>query len=252
MIETSILLSCYKSDIFLLKKSVLSLLKQSYKDFEIIIIIDGSSDILSKKIHKLSKLDKRIKIIRNKFNKGLSYSLNKAFKVSKGKFIARADDDDFSHKNRLKKQINLLKQNKKIDVLGTNAILNLQYKKKKSKTNFPINNSEIIKSLPYFNPIIHSSVCFRKKILTNFSYNVKYKKAQDYELWMKLKKKNINFFNLPEFLVTVNKIKPTSFTDLKYDIKVKIINNNFEDKLITILKLPFLIFKVLINNFFKL
>lgn len=250
MIETSILLSCYKSNTFLLKKSILSLLNQSYKNFEIIIIIDGPSDILSKKIYKLSKLDKRIKLIKNKLNKGLSHSLNKAFKVSKGKFIARADDDDFSHKDRLKKQISFLKQNKKIDVLGSNAILNLEYKKQKYKTNFPITNFEIIKSLPYFNPLIHSSVCMRKKILGKFSYNTKYKKAQDYELWMKLKKKKINFHNLSEYLVTVNKLKPVSYIDFKYEIKVKLLNNNFKDNLITILKLPFLTLKVLINNFF--
>ncbi len=249
MIETSVLLSCYKSNIFFLRKSIKSLLNQEYKNFELIIIIDGASEILSKKIYQLSKLDKRIKIIKNKFNKGLSYSLNKAFKVSKGKFIVRADDDDFSHKNRLKKQISFLKKNKKIDIIGTNAIVNLIFKKKKFITNFPITNHEIIKSLPFYNPIIHSSVCLRKKILSKYTYDIRYKKAQDYELWMRLKKNNISFFNLTEPLVTVNKLKPISFLDLKYDIKVKLNNNNFKNKLLIVLKLPILFFQVLINNY---
>ena len=67
---------------------------------------------------------------------------------------------------------------------------------------------------------------------------------------MKIKKKKINFHNLSEYLVTVNKLKPVSYIDFKYEIKVKLLNNNFKDNLITILKLPFLTLKVLINNFF--
>ena len=129
MIEVSIIMSCFKSNSTLLKKSIESLQKQSFKKFELIIIDDGISKICKKIIRNYASKDKRIKILQNKKNMGLPYSLNKAIKFSSGKYIVRADDDDFSHKNRIKFQVNFLKKNKDISVVGSNAKINLIYKK---------------------------------------------------------------------------------------------------------------------------
>ena len=248
MIESTVIMSCYKSNKRLLKKSILSILNQSYKKFEFLIVQDGPDSDLELILKSFLKKDKRIRIIKNKKNMGLPFSLNKAIKISKGKFIIRADDDDISMSNRIELQINFLKKNKNIDILGTNALIKCLYNKKNINTKFPYNNYEIEKTLNLINPIIHSSVCCRKKIFRYYKYDVNFVKAQDYDLWLKLMKVNIKFCILPYKLVTVYKFKPSSFKKFKYEILAKIRNISLKNYLMNIFFIPVSFLKILILN----
>ena len=250
MIKVSIIMSCFKSNSKLLKKSIESLQNQSFKKFELIIIDDGISKICKKIVRNQASKDKRIKILQNKKNMGLPYSLNKAIKYSSGEYIVRADDDDFSHKNRIELQVNFLRKNKDISVLGSNAKINLIYKKKYILSKFPLKNKNIIKTLPFYNPIIHSSVCMRKKIFRDYKYDKNFLKAQDYKLWQILAKNKIQFENLPQKLITLNKLKPPTILDIIYEIKVKYRHNSLFRNFVLSINIPIILVKVLINNFF--
>ena len=102
-----------------LKYSIDSLLNQTFKDFELIIIDDGSYDNSKKIIENFSKQDKRI-ILINHERKGLTKSLNIGIRESKGKYIARHDADDLSLPTRLEKQWNFLEKHNDYGLVGTN------------------------------------------------------------------------------------------------------------------------------------
>ena len=116
----SVIMSVYNSDSSL-RKSIQSILNQSYKNYEFIIVNDGSSDDSYKIINDIKKKNSRIKFYNFKENKGLGHSLNFAIKRSKGSYIARLDSDDYAYKDRLSTQIKFIKRNPLVDILGSNA-----------------------------------------------------------------------------------------------------------------------------------
>ena len=121
MINMSVIMSCYnerKPDII---KSINSILEQTYKLFEFIIIVDNPKN--NEIIETIKKFkDKRIKVIINEKNIGLAESLNKGISIAKGKYIARMDADDISLPNRFKIQFDYLESHPDIDVVGSNRI----------------------------------------------------------------------------------------------------------------------------------
>lgn len=119
----SVIMSVYNEDSEWLRKSVESILNQSYKHIEYIIILDDPTNINARNIlENYSQQDSRIKLIINPKNLGLVKSLNKGLEFSTGKFIARMDADDISHKERLEKQLSYLNQNN-LDLIGSNVNL---------------------------------------------------------------------------------------------------------------------------------
>lgn len=115
----SVVMSTYnRADSFLVP-AIESILNQTYKDFEFIIINDGSVDQTANILAKYASNDKRIKVITNNPNEGLIASLNKGLAAAKGKYIARMDDDDVSLPNRFERQIAYLEAHPEITVAGS-------------------------------------------------------------------------------------------------------------------------------------
>jgi len=116
--KISILLPTFNAgnNLFLAVKSILN---QSFKNWTLLILDDASTDNSLEKINNLS--DERIKIFKNKINKGISYRLNQGIKLSSTKYIARMDSDDISFPDRLEKQFNFLEKNKDIDLVASKA-----------------------------------------------------------------------------------------------------------------------------------
>lgn len=122
MINVSIIMGVYNCKNYnLLRKSVESVLQQTYRDFEFIICNDGSTNDTLKELKKIAQLDSRIKIISYDKNCGLNHALNYCLAVSQGKYIARQDDDDISKPERLKKQVQFLDKNPEYVIVGTCA-----------------------------------------------------------------------------------------------------------------------------------
>lgn len=184
----SVVMSVYNGEKYL-KKAVDSILKQTYKNFEFIIIEDGSSDETKKILE--SYRDPRIKILYNLENKGLIYSLNRGFKEAKGEYIARMDADDISLKNRLNLQLNYLEKNKDIAACdGTIKIFkgNITFICKTIISN--MTSADIKTRLLFRSALTHPAMMIRAKIIRelNLEYNIEDKGMEDFGLWIHMSK----------------------------------------------------------------
>ena len=205
----SIVMSLYKPDKELLKKSIEAISDQSYSKIETIIIDDGLSNEENLFLKKLIKDKKNFFIYKNSKNLGLTKSLNIGISKSKGDLIARNDADDISDKQRIEKQVNYFKNNKKIGVLGTwYSVVNT--KKEKHLYKYLNDHNILFEMLFETNPFCHSSVMFKKDIFEEFNgYNQKFKVSQDLDLWFRISKKyslNILQENLIERYLSKNSI----------------------------------------------
>ncbi len=193
----SVLLSVYNDDKNI-KKSIDSILSQSYKNIELLVIDDCSTDKTYEIINEIK--DSRVKIFRNKDNKGLTKSLNILIKESKGQILARQDSDDVSLPNRLEIQYSEL-QKSQLDACTTRAHI------KNSKRSIPrfshlLPLSIVIK---YKNPFIHGTLMIRKSVILNIGmYDESIKYAQDYKLFLELLKKNYKIKILRKKLYVLN------------------------------------------------
>ena len=201
--KISVLMSVYNSDEYI-SYSIKSILEQSYKKFEFLIVDDGSKDDSLKIIKKYSKKDQRIKIIINKKNIGLTKSLNKLAKIAKGNFIARMDADDISHTERFKEQINWFRKNPKKILLGTSGIkIDEKGNIIKSLNLKSLSHKKILKKLTFNNLYLHSSTMFKKSLFFKVGgYRNFFKYAQDYDLWCRMSKYGL-VGNLNKELVSI-------------------------------------------------
>src|SRR3990167_11352409 len=153
-----------------LEQAVESVLEQTYKNFEFIIVDDASSDDTLKYLKSLkdkqslrsSSFDelrtaglKRIKLIENKKNLGLAASLNIALRQAQGDYIARMDADDISYPERLNTQLKYLERNKEIDLCGSWVTLIDETDKIIGQIKKPTSNKEIKKELFWLTPLLH-------------------------------------------------------------------------------------------------
>jgi len=186
-----------------LDKTIKSVFGQSHKNLEFIIVDDGSADKeVLRKLEKYAKKDKRIKIIKNKKNIGLTKSLNKALKTAKGKYIARIDVGDLCRKDRLDLQRVFLEKNKDYALVGSWVrIVNLGGQKI-GEIIYPAKDKEIRKSLIRTNPFAHSSLMIRHDVLKKEGYyNPNFRYSQDYELILRLATK-YKVSNIKDYLIS--------------------------------------------------
>lgn len=185
-----------------LDDSIQSILKQSYENFEFIIIDDCSTDNSKNKIKFYAKKDKRIIFLENKKNICAAKSFIKGYNISKGSFIARMDSDDISHKDRLKKQLNLFLSWPELSVLGTGAFIINSDGLIISKKFMPCNYSSIDKLLKYSVPVFNPSVVIRNSAFKiGGLLDPKMEPADDLELWLRFFNKNLIISNLQEYLI---------------------------------------------------
>lgn len=238
----SVLLSFY-DDEKTLKKSIKSVIGQSFKDFEIILLSDGSKDRSDKIAKKFINKKNNIIFVKSYFNLGLTKMLNIALRYSRGKYLARHDADDICIKERFKKQVNFLNKNKNIHIVGSNAIYLLD--KKKKNIIMPETDFQIKKNLKFRNTLIHSSVMMRSNIFKNTSYDENYDRCQDYDLWLRIKTK-VRFHNIQENLIIRGNVGK------KFLFKELILTSKARFKSCGIIVSFFSFFKDLIIYFFKL
>ncbi len=203
----SVLLPVYNCDKYL-AESIESILNQTYKNFELIIINDGSTDNSLSIIKKYERLDDRIILVSRK-NKGLIETLNEGIKLSKGKYIARMDQDDISVNDRLDNQYKYITKNS-LDICGGNVITidkfgnELKYYKK------PSNQNDILLTLINDVPFAHPSVMIKKSFLieNNLLYGIYgNRNAEDLDLWLNMYRKGAKFGNINEVVLKYRILK---------------------------------------------
>lgn len=197
----SVVMSVYNEKEEWLRESIDSILNQTYSDFEFIIINDNPSrELNTRLLSEYQQLDKRIVVIQNEENIGLTKSLNKGLDVAQGEYIARMDADDISMPTRFEKQVACMEANEDVVVCGTR----IKYSNGKS----PIrswdyrNKSNQIAHFILGSGFAHPTVLIRAEALkaNRISYDETFRVAQDYRLWSELVFCG-RFYNIPEELL---------------------------------------------------
>ena len=183
----TVLMTAYNAEKFI-KQSLDSILNQTYKNLEIIVVDDGSTDQTLLIVKNLQKLDYRIKVFQMKKNSGPSLASNFGIKKAKGEFIARMDADDISFPNRIEKQVKFLIINPEVVLAGGQCILIDKDGKITGNKKFPLDHTTIYKSLFSINPIQHPSCIVNMRLLpkTKFVYHNHSVLAHDLELVFEL------------------------------------------------------------------
>lgn len=193
----SVLLPIYNAELYL-KESIDSILNQTYTNFELLLLNDGSTD-KSEEIC-LSYTDKRIKYLKHN-NIGLAATLNKGISLSLGKYIARQDNDDISLPTRFEKQILFLENNPDVYLLGTCAKIFSNKEPNYGYHNHPTLPAILKFDLLFDNPFVHSSVMFLKtKVLEIGCYQLSRDYYEDHNLWSRFSFVG-KVANLPEQLI---------------------------------------------------
>ena len=210
--KVTVLMSVYNGERFL-RESMDSILSQTFKDFEFLIVNDGSTDRTKEILESYN--DPRISIINNDKNIGLTRSLNKGLALAKGEYIARMDADDISLPERLEKQVEFLDTNPSIGVLGIKSNVIDEKGNTLFQVKHPESHADIMAKLLLDNRFIHSSVIMRKLLLDKYGYyNEELPMAQDYELFLGLSH-STQFANLSEPLHQWRKNTSTGISVLR-------------------------------------
>lgn len=218
--QVSVIMSVYNSEDYL-SDCIRSVLNQTYNNMEFIIIDDASTDESYNIIEKYAEIDKRIKVIRNTVNKGLTYNLNRAIEMSQGEYIARMDSDDISLPRRFEKQVSFLDKNSDVDICGSWVYLVDSETKLKFNAKRPCSDQQIKEQMIFGNPMTHPSVMMRKCVFEKVKYDETFRTMQDYKLWTDLSDKK--FHNIPEYLLLyrINEQGITKTERKKKSLRVK-------------------------------
>lgn len=183
-------------------RSIESILRQSYCDFEFIIVDDGSTDATSLILSSFAKQDSRIVVV-SQTNQGLTVSLNNAFRLAQGEYVARMDSGDFSHPRRFETQVSFLDEHSDVGVVGSwyNWVSNEHSQEVHTDTGA----SYIRWRLLFHSPFAHASAMIRSSLLREVDgYDTRFRYSQDYALWTRLSSIT-KLENIPEFLLDLRR-----------------------------------------------
>lgn len=177
--------------------TIKSILNQTFKDFELVIINDGSTDNTEEIIDSIT--DGRIKYFKTE-NNGTSAALNLGLTKCKYEWVARIDADDLNVPSRLETQVTFLNENPDYDIISSWSV----YFKDPAKILFllkePVNHSDIYDYFNLHNPLNQSGLMFRKNLIKQAGYNERFKSNEDFELLHRIRDE-VKFYNIPQFLV---------------------------------------------------
>ena len=198
----SVVMSTYNESLIELDLAVESIINQTHKNIEFLIVLDNPENYLIKeKLETYQQKDKRIKLLYNKKNVGLTHSLNKAIKKSNGEFIVRMDADDISFEHRIEKQLNYIEE-KNLGLISANKIFIDEKGKKIGKpSELPTTTNNIKKRLNFSNIIGHPAVMIRKNVFEKVGYYRDIHTAEDYDLWLRMARLKIPMGIIAEPLI---------------------------------------------------
>ncbi len=197
--ELSVVMSVYNTERFL-DKAIRSILDQQFSDYEFIIVDDASTDGTMNLVQKWAAADDRIKIFRNETRLGLTKSLNRAISQTTAPWIARQDADDVSIGQRLRLQMEYLREKSAVGLIGTFYKGVDEQGEGLYTVKFPTEDAQIKRFLKTINVFCHGSVVFSKRIFLKAGrYPEEYPFGQDYALWLRFIPLT-QMSNLPECL----------------------------------------------------
>jgi len=180
--KVTVLLPAYNGDKFL-RESISSVLNQSFRDFELLVVDDCSSDMSTDVVRSIS--DPRIRLIVNSVRKTLPGALNVGLNAAMGTYVARMDQDDICVPDRLEKQVRFMEAHPEIDIVGGWVKAIGDHPSAGTIFRYPTETADVKATLLFDNPFAHPTVMFRKASLDRLGlrYDESCYGAEDYELW---------------------------------------------------------------------
>ena len=173
-----------------------SVLQQTYTDWELLLLDDGSTDNSLSIAQSYAQKDSRIRVISDGKNKNLATRLNELPSLAQGLYLARMDADDIMHSARIERQLAVLKAHPEIDVLGTNAYI-INDENAVTSTRYPITPKNTLTRVKSF---IHPTIIAKKQWFLENPYDTKALRMEDAELWYRTHSK-YHFVRLNEPLL---------------------------------------------------
>ena len=226
MVKVSIIMATYNCE-DTLRKSIDSILAQTFKDWEFIICDDCSTDGTLQVLNDYSeKHPNKIIVIKNEVNSKLAYSLNHCLEYAKGEYIARMDGDDISLPERLEKQVKFLDEHPEYSVVSTamtpfdeNGMRPARFMKPEPTKDDLLNRS----------PFAHATILMRREAydaVGGYTVSKRTQRAQDYDMWFRFFALGLKGYNMQESLYLVleddNVIKRRTFRSRCYEVQTKI------------------------------
>ena len=183
-----------------LYRSIRSVINQTFKDWELLLINDGSSDNTVSLLNRVALLDSRIRVLGYKQNKGLAYALNYGISKATSKYIARMDDDDISRNDRLEKQVKFLDEHEDINFVGSIAHV---FNDGGIWGELKMPEYPTVKDFLWNIPFIHPSMLFRREVFEHCSYSTDdiNRRCEDYTLVMEMYSIGLKGYNIQEPLL---------------------------------------------------
>lgn len=185
-----------------LKPAVESILQQTFREFDFLIIVDAACRPLQEELRRLGAGDRRIRILEAPSLGGLAFALNMGVGEARGEYIARMDGDDISRPDRLEEQVRYMDQHRDIAVLGCRVqLINAQSEKVSRQYPYFQSDKDIRRVLPFRNPLPHPALMFRKSALFAV-HGYKYGHAsEDHEMFIRMARdREIKFCNMDKLL----------------------------------------------------
>lgn len=193
----SVILPVYNGEQYIYS-AIQSILTQTYKQFELVVLDDGSTDRTKHIVEGIK--DSRLILKSGAENKGLVFRLNEGMKMTQGKYIVRMDADDISLPDRFSQLLDFMERNREVGICGSYVKVFGNLEKRTWK--MPLTDKAIKAALPFRTPFVHPSVIMRAESLNNEKqpYKDEFFPAEDYELWCNMSGKT-RFANIPLLLL---------------------------------------------------
>jgi glycosyltransferase involved in cell wall biosynthesis len=199
--RVSVLMALNRVDGYL-GPAVESILQQTFREFEFLIIVDAAWRSLRDEVARLGAGDPRIKILQAPPLGGLAFALNMGIAEARGEYIARMDGDDISRPDRLEEQVRYMDEHGDVGVLGCRVqLINAQSEKVSREYPYFESDKDIRRVLPFRNPLPHPALMFRKSTLFAV-HGYKYGHAsEDHEMFIRMARNpEIKFCNMDRLL----------------------------------------------------
>lgn len=199
-IDISVIMSVYNGETYL-KEAIESVVNQTFKNWELIIINDCSTDSTSEILAQFALKDERIKVYTNEVNLKLPSSLNKAISLCNGKYIARMDADDICLPERFEKQYKFMEENTDVALSSCRFMTVKNGVYASGGAGGRCDSKALRAMLLVANPILHPGVIAKAEVMKRFNYDTTLTCTEDLELWTRMAMNNLKIQILPECLL---------------------------------------------------
>jgi glycosyltransferase involved in cell wall biosynthesis len=203
--RVSVIMPVYNTAAYL-PEALESILSQTYRDFEVIIVDDQSRDQCPAILKKYARRDDRIRLLRNAVNLKLCRTLNRAIEAARGEYLVRMDSDDVSEPERIEKQVAYMDAHTEVGISGGTMQIIDEQGRPLGRRQYALTDAAIRSRLFRYSPFSHPTVIFRRSALERAGvYDPRFEHAEDYELYFRLGRV-AQFGNLPDVLLQYRRV----------------------------------------------